>query len=185
MEHVKWLDLSTYKEIAETCSTITRDSCTNVSSSIISNATKSSDLVWHRQSNSNKIARAFLCEPLAVHTVMSYLREEMIYYVLINRFFSCLQVNNADQRSISKIAENILTTVNTLPSYIRLFSDWALVEIWHFPPRVQRHHQCPLSWEFLEQWFKSTKRHQNHPPGWNESFSWSGIAIQQLLSQQI
>lgn len=51
-----------------------------------------------------KLPELPLCEPLAVHTVMSYLREEMIYYVLINRFFSCLQVNNADQRSIGKIA---------------------------------------------------------------------------------
>lgn len=43
---------------------------------------------------------------------MSYLRKEQKYDTLMNRFFSLLQIDNADQGSIGKIAEYVLTTVS-------------------------------------------------------------------------
>lgn len=69
-------------------------------------------LVKHRYSNGNRFVRASLCEPLAVHAVMSYLREDNEYDGMINQFFSSLQVDNADQGSIGKIAEYVLATVS-------------------------------------------------------------------------
>lgn len=60
----------------------------------------------------NRITRASLCEPLAVHAVMSYLREEKEYDRITNGFFSQLQVDNVDQGSIGKIAEYVLATVS-------------------------------------------------------------------------
>ena len=43
---------------------------------------------------------------------MSYLREERQYDRLMNRFFSFLQIDNADQGSIGKIAEYVLAAVS-------------------------------------------------------------------------
>jgi hypothetical protein len=66
----------------------------------------------YRRSNRNRIIRASLCEPLAVHAIMSYLREERQYDSMMNRFFSFLQIDNADQGSIGKIAEYVLAVVS-------------------------------------------------------------------------
>lgn len=60
----------------------------------------------------DRIVRASLCEPLAVHAVMSYLREEKEYDRITTRFYSQLQVDNEDQGSIGKIAEYVLATVS-------------------------------------------------------------------------
>ena len=70
--------------------------------------------VQHEMKERHYVDVAF-CEPLAINAVMTYLRGSDRYENLMNRFFSLLQIDNADQGTIGKIAECILACVSVPP----------------------------------------------------------------------
>ena len=64
----------------------------------------------------NVIVKGYLKEPLAVKAVMEYLREPKnggLYDKLMNRFFTCLQLDRGEGGGLGKMAEFVFTAVST------------------------------------------------------------------------
>lgn len=72
-----------------------------------------------------QVVRVWLCEPLAVDAVMSYLRTTKVYDKMMNQFFSTSsQLDNGTQAVLGKLAEFNLASVSAgLTALVKTFSD--------------------------------------------------------------